>query len=193
MPGTRFWEFEDGQTNLGDLDTQTVDLTKMLLTEFAAVATSDWFQFSVITPIGSLNRIAALVVTDSFGAQTLVPPTGEIYSPNGNGKIWQIFTLDGDSTRRDTLLLPPMLGRVLDGPAIEEVIFLRDDQAAMAWAVEKSLDGPLDAAISGYESQLVPPNPPSPIPAGAEVNYLVGSTVPKTGYRFYRMSRPTKA
>jgi hypothetical protein len=179
MPGVKFWEFEDGQTNLGDLDTQVVDLTKMLLADFAAVASNNWFQFSVLTPIGTLNRLAALGVIDTFGAQTLVPPTGDLDPPSGTGKAWQMFTLDGDSTRRDTLLLAPTLGRVMDGPLLEDVLFFRDDMAAMAWAVERSLAGPLDNAVSGYESQLAPPPPGTPLPAGADVNYLAGTTVPK--------------
>lgn len=179
MPGTRFWEFEDGQINLGDLDTQVVDLTKMLLSNFAAVATNNWFQFSIPTPIGTLNRLVALAVTDTFGAQTLIPPTGEIDPPTGSGKPWQIYTLSGDSSRRDTLLLPPALGRVDDGPILEDVLFFRDDMAAMAWAVERSLAGPLDAAVNGYESQLAPPAPDTPLPAGADVNWLLGTTVPR--------------
>jgi hypothetical protein len=179
MPGTHFWEFEDGQTNLGDLDTQIVDLTKMLLTQFAAVATNNWFQFSILAPIGTLNRLAALAVTDTFGAQTLVPPTGNLDPPRGTGKSWQMFTLDGDSTRLDTLLLPPTLGRVVDGPVLEDVLFFRDDMAAMAWGVERSLDGPLDSAVNGYESQLAPPVAGTPLPTGADVNYLVGTTVPR--------------
>ncbi len=179
MPGTKFWEFEDGQINLGDLDTQLVDLTKMLLTQFAAVATNNWFQFSILAPIGSLNRLAALEVTDTFGCQTLVPSTGDLDPPAGSAKAWQIFTLSGDSSRRDTLLLPPTLGQVIDGPVLEDVLFLRDDMAAMAWAVERSLVGPLDAAVSGYESQLAPPSPGTPFPAGADVKWVLGTTVPK--------------
>ena len=179
MPGSKFWEFEDGQTNLGDLDTQTVDLTKMLLADFAAVANNNWFQFSIMTPVGTLNRLAVLRATDTFGVQTLIPPTGDLDPPAGTGKAWQMFTLAGDATRRDTLLLPPTLGRVIDGPTLEDVLFFRDDMAAMAWAVEQSLDGPLDTPVSGYESQLTPPSPPTPFPAGAEVNYLLGTTVPK--------------
>ncbi len=179
MPGSKFWEFEDGQTNLGDLDTQTVDLTKMLLADFAAIANNNWFQFTIMTPIGTLNRLAALRVTDSFGAQTLIPPTGELDPPNGPGKAWEMYTLAGDANRRDTLLLPPTLGRVIDGPFLEDVLFFRDDMAAMAWAIEQLLDGPLDTAISGFESQLAPPPPVTPLPPGTEVNYLLGTTVPK--------------
>ena len=114
------------------------------------------FQSTIMTPIGTLNRLAALRVTDSFGAQTLIPPTGELDPPNGPGKAWEMYTLAGDANRRDTLLLPPTLGRVIDGPFLEDVLFFRDDMAAMAWAIEQLLDGPLDTAISGFELQRAP-------------------------------------
>jgi hypothetical protein len=182
IPGARgptFWEFDDARTDLGSLDIQTVDLPKMLLADFAAVAASNWFSFSILAPVGSLNRLAGIAVTDSFGCQTLVPPTGELDPPKGAQKAWQMFTLAGDATRRDTLLLPPALGRVMDGPVLEDVLFFRDDMAAMAWAVERSLDGPLDVAVSGFESQLTAPTAAAPLPAGADVNWLLGTTVPR--------------
>jgi hypothetical protein len=62
---------------------------------------------------------------------------------------------------------------------VEDVLFFRDDQAAMAWAEERSLLSPLDNAISGFESQLAPPPPGTALPAGAEVNWLLGTTVPR--------------
>jgi hypothetical protein len=76
-----------------------------------------------------------------------------------------MYTLGGDASRRDTLLVPPTLGRVIDGPWLEDVLFFRDDMAAMAWAIEQSLDGPLDAPVSGFESQLAPVSPSPPLPA----------------------------
>jgi len=177
--GTKFWEFDDAQIDLGNLDTQLVDLTKMLLADFAAIAASNWFSFTILAPIGTLNRLAGLGVTDTFGSHTLIPPTGTLDPPSGKDKAWQMFTLAGDTTRRDTLLLPPTLGSVMDGDPVEDVLFFRDDQAAMAWAEERSLAGPLDNAVSGFESQLAPAPPNAALPAGAEVNWLLGTTVPK--------------
>jgi hypothetical protein len=175
MPTTKWWEFEDGNTNLGDLDTQVTDLTKMLLAEFAAVATNDWFQFSIPVKLGTLNRLEALVVTDSFGVRTLIHPTGS--DAVATSKPWQMFTLDGDPGRRDTLFLPPTLSRVIDGPPLEQVILFRDDMAAMGWAVENLLPGPLDTSTPGEQPlTIVPAATP---PSGADVNYLVGNTVPR--------------
>ena len=43
MPSDRWWGFEDGQTDFGQLDAQHVDLAKLLVMEFALVYGSDWF------------------------------------------------------------------------------------------------------------------------------------------------------
>ena len=50
--------------------------------------------------------------------------------------------------------MAPTLGIAEDAAAIEEVLFLRDDQAAMAWAVEHQLQGDLDSPIDAYETYL---------------------------------------
>jgi hypothetical protein len=68
--------------------------------------------------------------------------------------------------------------KIQDGPHLENVVFLRDDQAAMCWAIEDSLMGPLDNARSGFESLPSSPSPPPTLPSGVDINYLLGNTVP---------------
>ena len=43
MPNTRWWAFEDGRTNFGDVDAATTDLAKLLFLEFGLVYANDWF------------------------------------------------------------------------------------------------------------------------------------------------------
>ena len=43
MPNTRWWAFEDGKTNFGDIDAATTDLAKLMFLEFALVYSNDWF------------------------------------------------------------------------------------------------------------------------------------------------------
>ena len=178
MPTNKWWEFEDHATDLGALATELTDIPKMLVTEFAAACVNAWFEFSSPVKLGTLNRISALVVTDTFGVRTMIRPTGVIDPPTGSEKVWQMFTLSGDPNRRDTLLVAPVLGQSIDGESLEDVLFFRDDMAAMCWAVERSLAGPLDRARNAYEAQLVPPSPSAPLPPGVDVNYLLGTTVP---------------
>lgn len=45
MPNTRWWEFEERQTNFGRVTPATTDLGKLLLLEFGLVYANDWFVF----------------------------------------------------------------------------------------------------------------------------------------------------
>jgi hypothetical protein len=72
----------------------------------------------------------------------------------------------------------------MEGATLEDVLFLRDEMAAMGWAVEEALQGPLDAPVDGYESYFKrlldnpPPGPPEATPGGPSIYYLLGTSVP---------------
>ena len=184
MPNSRWWSFEDSSVNLGQLDTELVDLPKMLVMEFALVYSNDWFYVPVSLPVGSLSRVNLLIVTDTFGERTLIRPTLEMAAPLQ--RPWNMFTIANGDMRLDHLFVPPSLdpSAVQNGAALEQVLFLRDDMAAMGWAVENLLQGPLDAPVSGQESslqrnsQVTPAGPSSTGPEGPEIYYLLGTSVP---------------
>lgn len=162
----------------------------MLVAEFTDVSANNWFEISLPVPIGTLNRLAALVVTDTFGQATL-DPTNDLDTLRTDATStpsWQMFILSGDDSRCDTILVPPVAGQVQDGQSLENVTFIRDDMAAMCWAVENTILGPLDNPRSGYEVQSNPPPAPTPLPSGIGVNYLLGTTSPPTGYPFALLS-----
>ena len=52
MPDTRWWAFEDGKTNFGDIRPGTTHLAKLLLIEFGLVYANDWFLFPYTVPTG---------------------------------------------------------------------------------------------------------------------------------------------
>ena len=54
MPDTRWWAFEDGRTNFGDVDAATTDLAKLLFIEFGLVYANDWFLVPVHAAGGAL-------------------------------------------------------------------------------------------------------------------------------------------
>jgi hypothetical protein len=99
--------------------------------------------------------------------------------------VWSMFKLSGDGTRSDFILMAPTLGVVNDADALEEVLFLRDDMAAMAWAVEHQLQGDLDAPIDAHEAYLErlktnpPPLPPTATPGGPKIYYTLEVPVPE--------------
>src|SRR6185312_6482306 len=71
-----------------------------------------------------------------------------------------------------------------DGDPLEEVLFLRDDMAAMAWAVEHELPSELDTGTDAYAlyQQRIKANPPAPPPAatpdGPAIYYTLETTPP---------------
>jgi hypothetical protein len=80
--------------------------------------------------------------------------------------------------------MAPTLGVVDDADPVEEVLFLRDDMAAMAWAVEHRLQGDLDSPVDAYEMYLqrikADPVPPPPVatPDGPQIGYTLQTTIP---------------
>ncbi|MGV8977823.1 MAG: hypothetical protein ACOH17_07250 [Cellulomonas sp.] len=183
MPAPRWWEFEDGVTDFGAITPDKVDLATLLVMEFALVFGNDWFEVPVPTTVGSLSRITTLVVTDTFGVRTVVEPT-ESLSVGGDQAPWSMFTISGSGGRSPYLLMPPCLGVVMEGAPLEDVVLLRDDMAAMAWAVEHRLHGPMDVAIDAlqlaFEHDAAYPTPPLPtqVPGGPAQTYVLQTEVP---------------
>jgi hypothetical protein len=193
MPDSRWWNFEDGITDFGQLEADQVDLAKLLVMEFALVYGNDWFSIPVpITvgisgadpsPKGTLSRVTTLIVTDSFGVRTLIRPSEQTTLTPGETP-WSMFKLSGPGTRSDFIVMAPTLGVVDDADALEQVLFLRDDIAALAWAVEDRLQGDLDAAVNPHEMYLArlvanpAPNPPTATTDGPQIYYTMETPVP---------------
>jgi hypothetical protein len=182
MPDSRWWNFEDAVTDFGQLDADHVDLAKLLVMEFALVYGNDWFSIPIPTPIGSLERVTTLVVTDTFGVRTLIRPSEQTQVNQGETP-WSMFKLSGQGVRSDFIAMAPTLGVVDDADALEEVLFLRDDMAAMAWAVEHQLQGDLDAPLDAYELYLqrtagAAPVAPAATPGGPKIYYTLETSIP---------------
>jgi len=150
MPADRYWEFEDGQVNLGLLEAGPTDLGRMLLTEYALVYGNDWFLIPVELEVGSLFRVVSLAVRDTFGVTASVNA-----ARNLDGTRWTIFTLSNmPGGQADLFFLPPTIPFRLEGDPLEEVSLFRDEMANMAWAVERKVQGasgqPRDRRMEPY-------------------------------------------
>src|ERR1700690_3733245 len=79
-----------------------------------------------------------------------------------------MFKLSGAAGRSPFIMMPPKCAGVADGTPLEDVYFLRDDMAAMSWAVENQLQGPLDAPVDAtqlaFEFDAAYPQPTLPAP-----------------------------
>jgi hypothetical protein len=196
MPASRLWEFEDGRVNLGRIEAGNGDLARLLLVEFALVFGNDWFLVPLELEIGSLSRVASLVVTNTFNERLLVPHASTLDGPNAP---WRMFSISPDPRAgsrdeasdvfRDIFFLPPSLGTSLESAPIEEVLFLRDEMANLAWAVERVVEsaggGRLDR-LEAYqarrrleEQDRAGNSSPSHDASAARVRYRLGSGVPE--------------
>jgi hypothetical protein len=183
MPSDRWWGFEDSVTDFGQLNTEPVDLAQMLVVEFALVYGADWFFVPVPSPVGVLQTITALVVTDTFGARTLIRPVEQVPVADGT-RPWSMFKIAGGTSLSDFIVLAPTLGVTDDAAPIENVLFLRDNMAALAWAVERTLNGSLDLPADGYEQYLARlrlnllGQPAQPSASGPGISYTLEYPVP---------------
>jgi hypothetical protein len=77
--------------------------------------------------------------------------------------------------------LPPALGRSLQSPAVEDVLFMRDEMANVAWAIERSLESPVEQPVP--RTDTTPPadsaaDTGGAAPGDALPRYLLSTTVP---------------
>jgi hypothetical protein len=186
MPASRLWEFEDARVDFGGVEANPEDLGRMLLTEFALVYGGDWLLVPFEAPAGSLVRIVALDVRDTFGRVVRVGPTTSLEPPSAG---WRMFGISpgvafeavapGTNAPQDVLFVAPALASSLQGRAIEEVLLLRDEMANMAWAVERSIEGahglPMDRAAAEYARR---PDPAPPSAAADTLMYRLRTDVP---------------
>ena len=157
MPAARFWEFEDAQVDFGSVDAGPSDLARMLLVEFALDYGNDWFVIPIELGIGSLYRSKSLVITDTFGVQTLIKPNSELGEPHRQWRMFQISHTRGSGNPRpvsNMFFLPPSLISSVGNQPIEEVLFLRDEMANLAWAVERVIESASESQINRFEDYL---------------------------------------
>jgi hypothetical protein len=192
MPNPRYWEMENSKTEFADIDANTTDIARLLLTEFALVYGNDWCVIPYEVDIGAVHEVVGLLMTDDFGEQILVPAAGQ-----GIDDVWQrwsMFTLSTNaaSGAADTLLfMPPALTKSLDAEPIEKVHFLRDEMANMAWAIERVIPAASGAGTNGYDATRPATVSTPPSTAGkAPAKYTLGTEVPNNWHPFVPVHVP---
>jgi hypothetical protein len=178
MPAARFWEFEDAQVNLAAADAGPTDLLRMLLIEFAVNYGNDWFVIPVELDVGCLYRTRSLIITDTFGERTLIKSSSELREPFSNWRMFQHSNLRGSKAtepEKNLFFLPPSLVKSLESRPIEEVLFLRDEMANMAWGIERVIESAAENPLQRYEQQR---NEPPQKTSANELVYRLSSDVP---------------
>jgi hypothetical protein len=175
MPSSRFWEFEDARVDLGAVQVDAGDLARLLLVEFSLVYGNDWFVVPVDVVTGTISRIAALEVVDTFGQRRTIAAAAE-GDPGRRSRLFRLSTPGTDLTA-DALLVPPLLGPSLESPAVEQVRFARDENANLVWAIERIVESPVGRPLDLRRDQ-----PAKPTPVGADsagVTYRLMSALPR--------------
>jgi hypothetical protein len=195
MPNTRWWAFEDGRTNFGDVKPDTTDLAKLLLIEFGLVYANDWFLTPYTVPVGSVVNIRGMAVTNVFGERTWIEAAGR--GDDDDWQRWAMFLISikgkGHEAADLSLFIPPVAQKVIEGRPLEEILFARDEMANMVWGIEKTIPSPSGEPKPGSEAAQetraffaresesrkgAPPTPP-PFAAEAKIRYKVMSSVPE--------------
>jgi hypothetical protein len=181
MPAPRWWEFEDAAVDLGAVKPDPQDLARMLMLEFAVSYGNDWFVVPLDLSVGSLCRITSVIVTDTFGVRTIIPSIGASTHPAAAS--WHMFrhsidrvdssSLGSSAIQPDHFFLAPTLMRTVEGKPLEEVLFLRDEMANLAWGVERIVEGPSGRAVDRRQVYLERQNPSAPAPSSARQDALI--------------------
>ena len=185
-PRNRWWEMEDSTIDLANLRPSATDPAHLVLAEFALLFSNDWLSFPLDLPAGSLNQIGSLMVTDVFGDVTTVLPTSQ-------SEHWGLFSIAEKTT--SGLWLPPVATSVMQSPAKEEVLLLRDEMANLAWGIENLIPDGLGEGRDGLEAATalrqwleellgLRNNPPSAPTLFADRQYVLGTSVPENWIPF---------
>ena len=180
-PAQRFWEMEDRAIDYGLLPAGPGDIPQLMLSEFASGFGNEWYVIPIELDVGTLTTTRSLVITDSFGVQTLIAPVNDLAKP---ATSWSMFELSGVQ-RKDTpelrprsnlLFLAPSLLKTIDSRPLEEVLFMRDEMANVAWAVEHVVQGAIENRL---HPGAVPDAPQTTLsPPGALPRYRLATDVP---------------
>lgn len=164
MPADRYWQLEDGSVDVAAIEAQPHDLARLCLAEFALASGDDWLVIPVDGQVGALNQILRVRVTTTFGETLDIAENAEDRRAHGF-RMFEVTSAAEHSL--PGVVLPPIAHTPLQGAAVEEVAFLRDEMANMAWAVERVVPGRSgDPRLRANEPDPQMPEPPEDLVPG---------------------------
>lgn len=198
MPNTRWWAFEEGKTNFGDIKPDTTDLNKLLLIEFGLVYANDWYLLPLTVPAGTIGKIRGMSVQNVFGENFWITATGR--GLDDNPDRWTMYSMDIQGSERKpadlSLMVVPSVPKIQEGKPIEEVQLARDEVANMVWGVENRIPLPSGISIPGSEAasdtlaylkriieQSAAP-PAAETPSAATLRYRIMNSIPENWIPF---------
>ena len=153
MPADRFWEFENAAVYYGGIDAAPEDLGRIAVAGYATLYGDDWYLIPIRLEGGTLAQVTELEVVDDFGRVT---PVSAAAVADGAERAFRFFEITGDpgpdaaAPVAPLLLIPPTIETAEAARPLEDVGFLRDEAANLAWAVEHRVESstgrPVDLA-----------------------------------------------
>jgi hypothetical protein len=206
MPNSRWWEFEDGSTDLGNITAETTNLAKILLAQFALMYSNDWFIVPYSVPVGAVSEVKGILVTDTFGERTLVEIAGQGDANDWTG--WTMFNFtktsasEGKTGKADPrIYIPPVVSKAQESQPQESVAVIRDEMANMVWGIEAVIPDLMGSGQDGNAAAQELQNyfkklergeevTPVPVPDGVKLSYSLGNTVPENWIPFLPVHLP---
>jgi hypothetical protein len=176
MPSTRYWQLEEGSVDVSAIEAQPHDLARLCLAEFALVSGDDWLVVPVDGKQGAVNQVESVSVTTTFGETIEIAEAAS--DRHGRGfRMFEVTSPAGTALRG--VVLPPVAATPLLGEPVEEIAFIRDETANMAWAVERVVPGRSgDPRQRSAEPQPQRPTPPDDLDPN-DVLYELQVPVPR--------------
>ena len=94
--------------------------------------------------IGTLSRLEAIDVANNFGEMLTIAAAAET-APSS----WRLFRISKDQRTAglgeatDLFFMPAAAGAIAEAGPLEEIRFIRDEMANVAWALEGIVEGPM--------------------------------------------------
>lgn len=204
MPHARWWQFENGNVDLGNIDADATDISKLIVSEFALVYGNDWLLIPYPLEVGTLTEVKGIIVTDVFGQKTVVRPVGQ--GQTDDWTSWGMFNLsvrneeNNKKVQADTrLFIPPCIVKNQESEPLEQIHFLRDEMANMVWAIETRLNSKTGNSMEGHshithlkaaQETIEPPAGAIPPDESAMFKYTLENTVPENWIPFIPVQIP---
>jgi hypothetical protein len=206
-PHSRWWQFENGKVDLGNITAEKTDIAKMVTTEYALLYGNNWLQVPLTVPVGTLCEIRGIVVRDVFGEQTFI--ASALQGQTDDWSAWGMYNLSTHNTtgRRDQPVdirsfIPPATVKTLESDAIEEVRFIRDEMSNHVWAIETKIPDGMGGSEDGHQlstryrellGQYEVPAPADNENLVAALKYELGNNVPENWIPFLPVKRTGSA
>ncbi|WP_431676398.1 hypothetical protein [Kitasatospora sp. KL5] len=155
-PLPRWWQIEDSAVDIGGYPPDRSHFATLLLIDLIVNQSDDWFGFPVDALAGHIVTLTSVTVVDSFGEKwKLTPPADG----------WSLYATEG--LGRESLVVWAAAAAPLTGPVLDEVTVGVDEDANLAWAVERRVTG---------RDVGSPPDPPPPVPETVDASGRLGHT-----------------